>query len=94
MDDNAKTTEQTPAPEQGEKMIPLSAVAPLLGWASRQLVIPVDDPRTGETDWRISKADLAMVAAYDVAAKVAGWETSADILAPFLNGEEGWPNQP
>lgn len=97
MDKNDKTTNLSEEMEQvskSEKMIPLSAVAPLLGWTSRQLVIPVEDPRTGETDWRIPKADLAMVVAFDVAAKAAGWKTSAEILAPYLNSEDGWPGQP
>lgn len=59
------------ATETGEKMIPVSAVAPLLGWFCQAI------------SQNVPLCPVA-VAAYDIAAREAGWPLSTEIVQQRL----------
>lgn len=73
----------TPATSEPEKMIPLSAVLPLLGWSRLQLQGYAEAHRSHLSVGENQGPAPAFIAAYDLAATAAGMKTSHDL---FLRG--------
>jgi hypothetical protein len=75
------------------KTIPTEAISPLLFWARSKLIRTVENHNTGEMENVVGTPDPLMVAAYDVAAKAAGWKTSSELLADALYQYETDPEE-
>lgn len=75
--------EEPAAVEQTEKMIPLSAVAPLLGWVAAQIRRDVE--RGGDAQGM----PPMLVSMYDDAAIAADLPTSSSLFAPLKRSFAG-----